>query len=118
DRLRAAPGVVGSVVAGSLVLHALGAPHELLALEGAMVLTLGCVGALTSVWKVSFHTAAACASLIILTTVQGAWFHAVLPLTALIGWSRVRLGAHTPAQGVVGAVLGGALGGVGFLLLR
>ncbi|MEJ8672835.1 phosphatase PAP2 family protein [Streptomyces sp. MS1.AVA.1] len=36
----------------------------------------------------------------------------------MIGWSRIRLRCHTPAQVTVGAIMGAAVGGVVFGLLR
>jgi len=42
----------------------------------------------------------------------------VVPIVALIRWSRVELGDHTPAQTVMGAGLGAAVAAVVFMLLR
>jgi len=41
-----------------------------------------------------------------------------LQLLAFVGWSRVRLRAHTPAQVAVGAIVGATIAGTCFTLLR
>lgn len=103
---------------GGLLLYGLGAPAELMALEAAMLVTLGCLGIVTAVWKVSVHTTVSCGGLVVLAIGQGAWACLGLPLIGLIGWSRVRVGAHTPAQTVVGSLPGAAIGGLVFACAR
>jgi membrane-associated phospholipid phosphatase len=41
-----------------------------------------------------------------------------LPVIALVAWSRIRLGDHTPAQTLAGAALGGLVATTVFILLR
>jgi membrane-associated phospholipid phosphatase len=43
---------------------------------------------------------------------------AAAPAVALVAWSRVRLGDHTPAQTLAGAALGGLVATTVFMLLR
>ncbi|KUN09379.1 hypothetical protein AQI95_06095 [Streptomyces yokosukanensis] len=43
--------MVTSAGMGGLLLYGLGAPAELMALEAAMLVTLGCLGIVTAVWK-------------------------------------------------------------------
>jgi hypothetical protein len=58
-------------------------------------------------WKVSVHTAAASGTVAILVVTFGPPLLLALPAIALVAWSRIRLGDHTPAQTLVGAALGG-----------
>jgi membrane-associated phospholipid phosphatase len=62
--------------------------------------------AITLSWKISAHagTAALVATLTLLLYGPTLW--PILFLVPLIAWSRVRLGRHTVAQTVAGAVLG------------
>lgn len=57
-------------------------------------------------WKISFHTAATAGATIVLWWLLGPWALAGLVLVALVGWSRVVLGRHTPAQVAAGALVG------------
>jgi membrane-associated phospholipid phosphatase len=69
----------------------------------------------------SIHTAVAGGSAVILALVFGPTPLALgtgLPLVGAIGWSRVRLGDHTVAQVLVGSVVGAAVAGLVFGLLR
>lgn len=96
-----------SVGAGLAVLILGHAPQPLVALLGAMLTGLAVVLAVTTVWKISIHTAVASGTCVVIAIVFSAWWLlAALPLLALVGWSRVRLGDHNPAQ-----VLGGAAAG-------
>ncbi len=40
----------------------------------------------------------------------------LLPLAALVGWARVELVAHSPAQAAAGALAGALAGGTAFAL--
>jgi len=56
-------------------------------------------------WKISLHTAFVSGAAMVLTMVFGvkvAWVFVLLPL---VGWSRLELKMHTPAQVAAGAVL-------------
>ena len=52
----------------------------------------------------------------ILAVVYSGWLLVLWLLVVAIGWSRVRLGEHTAAQVVVGALRGIVAGGAGYLL--
>jgi membrane-associated phospholipid phosphatase len=110
--------IICSVTTGTLLMSLLGAPSAMVALIAAMVTTLVILMAITFAWKISVHAAVSSGSVIILALDYGPWLLAVYPLVALIGWSRVALRDHTPAQVVAGAVLGGVVAGVTFGLLR
>jgi membrane-associated phospholipid phosphatase len=60
-------------------------------------------------WKISLHTAFVSAAATILTLAYGAaaaWVFAFLPL---VGWARLELKLHTPAQVAAGAFLAAAI---------
>ncbi|MFG2616388.1 hypothetical protein ACGFXC_02080 [Streptomyces sp. NPDC048507] len=118
DRLIVLPGVIVSVVAciGGLVL--LGGPREVTALVVAMLATVVAILAVTTRWKISVHTAVAAGAVAVLALAYGPGPLAAYVLVALVGWSRVRLRDHTPAQAVAGAGLGTAVAGAVFLALR
>ncbi|MWV50829.1 phosphatase PAP2 family protein [Rathayibacter sp. VKM Ac-2803] len=65
-------------------------------------------------WKLSGHAAVVATCAVVVLIAYGPWSLLVtVPIALWTGWSRVRLGAHTPAQviagGLVGAVLASAV---------
>jgi membrane-associated phospholipid phosphatase len=52
------------------------------------------------------------------TLLYGPWLLFLVGLLGLVCWSRVKLTDHTATQVIVGALLGPAVGGAVFLLLR
>ncbi len=57
-------------------------------------------------WKISVHAAIGAGAATVLPLVFGPALLAVWPLVALIAWSRVQVGDHTPAQVLAGIALG------------
>lgn len=117
---RAIPLLFGmaSVVLGLLLLFALDAPQELLALVGAMLAGLGVVLGITTVWKISVHTGVAAGSGVILAMTFGpVVLIPALIAVAAIAWARVALSDHTPAQVIGGIVIGSPVAGLVFGLL-
>lgn len=106
------------VITGIFVLHVLDAPADVLAVEAAMLGGLVVTAPITALWKISFHTGVAMAAVTILTVVYGPALIALLPVVALIGWSRVKLTHHTPLQVLLGAPIGALAAVVPFLLVR
>lgn len=109
---------VASVVAGFGLLAVLGAPRELLALVVAMVVGLTVSLLITLAWKISIHVAVAAGSVTILVVVFGPGMLVALPVVALVGWARIELRDHTPAQVVAGAVVGALIAGLVFSVTR
>jgi membrane-associated phospholipid phosphatase len=66
----------------------------------------------------SIHVAVVAGTVVILVLVFGTTWLALVPLIAAIGWARVRLGDHTPAQSLAGALLGAAVAATVFTALR
>lgn len=87
--------IIACVCAGSATLVLLGAPRSMVALVVAMLATLFVTLAVTVVarWKISVHTAAAGGVVVLAPLTYGAHMLALVPLAALVAWSRVRLGA-------------------------
>ncbi|WP_306367880.1 phosphatase PAP2 family protein [Nocardiopsis sp. CC223A] len=110
--------VIACVTLGTATLVLLDAPRELFALVVAMLTALIVTLAITAMWKISVHTAVAGGVSVVLLLTYGALTAVTVPLIAVIGWSRVRLRDHTPAQTVVGAVFGAAVAATVFSLLR
>ncbi|THA54713.1 hypothetical protein E6R62_16110 [Streptomyces sp. A1136] len=118
DRLLVIPGIMASVAACVTLMATLDAPREMIALIAAMLVTLVAILAITTVWKVSVHTAVSSGALAMLALAYGPWALAAYPLVALVGWSRVELRDHTLAQVLVGTALGAATAAPVFALIR
>ncbi len=110
--------ILASVLVGTALMIALGAPHELVALLVAMIAGLLVTLAVTLVWKVSIHAAVASGTVVILAMVFGPALNVLWGLTALVGWSRVELRDHTPPQVLGGFAAGGTAAYVVSVLLR
>ncbi|MGA5303734.1 phosphoesterase PA-phosphatase [Nucisporomicrobium flavum] len=108
---RLLPFVVGvvSVVAGLVVLLAGGAPSDLVAVVAVVLVDAAVLIVVSSFWKISVHAMVAMMTTGILAVVHGPVLWALLPLVALVAWSRVRLTDHSVAQVVAGAVVGLAM---------
>jgi membrane-associated phospholipid phosphatase len=109
---------IASVLIGLALLTAWSAPRDLVALVGAMTVGLVVSLLVTLGWKMSIHTAVAAGAAVILVLVFGPPLLALSPVVGLIGWSRVEIGDHTPAQVVMGAVIGAVVAAGVFSLLR
>ena len=118
DRLYVIPGIMISVIVGLALMYGLGAPREVTALVVAMLVSLVVVLAITTVWKVSLHTAVPSGAIATLALAYGPWMLLLCPAVPIIGWSRVRLRDHTLGQVIVGTLLGAVIGGGTFALLR
>ncbi|HEV8638086.1 MAG TPA: phosphatase PAP2 family protein [Chloroflexota bacterium] len=109
---------IASVLVGLALLAVWGAPRELVALVAAMAVGLVTALLVTLFWKVSVHAAVIAGAVVILVLVFGPRLLLLAPLVALVGWARVESGDHSPAQVIVGALLGGAVAATMFPLLR
>jgi membrane-associated phospholipid phosphatase len=118
DRLYVLPGIMVSVIAGLALMYSLEAPSEVTALVVAMLVSLVVVLAITTVWKVSLHTAVSSGAIATLALAYGPWMLLLSPAVPVIGWSRVQLRDHTLGQVIVGTLLGAVIGGGTFVLLR
>ncbi|MEW2577979.1 phosphatase PAP2 family protein [Streptomyces syringium] len=95
-----------AAVAVWLVCGRLGAPAPLLAVGRTAPLLAALLLACTWAGNVSLHTSAAAAGVTLLALRLGPGWALLYLLVAAIGWSRLHLRVHTPAQVLMGAVLG------------
>jgi membrane-associated phospholipid phosphatase len=96
-------------IVGVVVEIAVGAPTVVTAFTVVGVVTLVVTGVITAAlkWKVSLHVAVATSIVAFLAIADGSWLWLLLfAWVALIGWSRVKLQAHTPMQVFVGFACG------------
>ncbi len=94
--------------AGTLVLWLVHAPTLLIATMGGYAAASVAVQYITRYWKISTHALGISASMVALVYVFGQQPLPFLILIPIVAWSRVYLKAHTPAQVIVGALLGSA----------
>ena len=118
QRIRFGGVAIASILFGLAVLAALDAPAEMVALQASIAVGVACGWVVTLWWKISVHAAIAAGAATVLTLVFGPALLAVWPLVALIAWSRVQVGDHTPAQVLAGVALGIVVNATVFPLLR
>ena len=90
----------------------------MMALEAAMAVGLRSSLLVTLAWKISIHVAVVAGAVVIVALVFGPVALSLVPLVLLVGWARVALQDHTPAQALAGAVLGALVAASVFALLR
>jgi membrane-associated phospholipid phosphatase len=116
-----APILVAAAVSlglGALLLMVLEAPAELFGEVGGVFFGLVLCLLANLVWKLSVHAAvAAYVALALLAPVPGVGPVLALLLAAAVGWSRVKLKAHTPAQVLAGYAAGALAFTAAMLLL-
>lgn len=110
--------IIASVGTGLALLQILGGPAPVTALVVAMLATLLALMTITTKWKISVHSAVSSGAVAMLALSYGPWMLAGFTLVALVGWSRVALRDHTPAQVLAGAALGAAVATAVFAALR
>lgn len=106
-----------SLLAGLTVLVLLGAPRPLVAMVVVMFAVLLVTTGINQVWKLSAHAAVSAGSAGVLITVFGPALLVVVPVVALVAWSRVRLRDHTTSQVLAGAAVGVLVAVPTFLVL-
>jgi hypothetical protein len=103
-RMMAIGLISASLGLGAMV--ALGAPRELFGVVAAMVAGVAVALIISSVWKISIHTACVAGTIAVLAVVFGPPALWLTPLIAAIAWARVHLQDHTMAQVIAGATVG------------
>lgn len=105
-------------IAAVFILRSVHAPEPLVAFVLAVMAGMAALVLVSPWWKISGHAMTLAGSVAVLVAVAGwAWVSAVL-LLPCVGAARVRLGAHTPRQVIVGSVAGALLIGGAFQLMR
>lgn len=105
-----------SVTVGLALLATLGAPRPLIALLIAGASSIAAALVVSFWWKLSIHMVAVGGVLTVCALIFGPAVLALTPLVPIVGWARIELTAHTPAQVAVGALLGSAVGGCVFTM--
>ncbi len=106
-----------SLAIGAALLFALDAPVRLFSEVGAIFLGLIVCLLANLMWKLSVHSAVATyVALVLLTPVGHVGAALALALAATVGWSRIELKDHTPAQVLAGQFVGSALYAVALFL--
>jgi membrane-associated phospholipid phosphatase len=118
QRIRFGVVAITSILVGLAVLAALDAPAEMVALQASIAVGVACGWVVTRWWKISVHAAIAAGAATVLVLVFGPALLVVWPLVALIAWSRVQVGDHTPAQVLAGVALGIVVNATVFPLLQ
>ena len=118
QRIRFAAVAIASILTGLAVLAAFDAPAEMVALQVSIAVGVACGWVITLWWKISVHAAIAAGAATVLLLVFGPALLVVWPLVAVIAWSRVQVGDHTPAQVLAGIALGIVVNATIFPLLR
>lgn len=105
-----------SVVVGLALLATLGAPRPLIALliAGASAIAASLVVSLW--WKMSVHMVAVGGILTVCALIFGPIILVLVLLVPIVGWARIELTAHTPAQVAAGACLGAIVSGSVFVI--
>ncbi|PPG48536.1 phosphoesterase PA-phosphatase [Rathayibacter sp. AY2B3] len=107
-----------SIAVGLVLLAVLGAPVAVTTFGVVTVAVVLAVGVVNLVWKLSGHAAVVATCAVVVLIAYGPLSLLVsVPIVLWVLWSRVRLGAHTPAQVVAGAVVGTVLAGTVWSLL-
>jgi hypothetical protein len=109
---------LGSTAVGLAVLLFGHAPRDVVALDVAMLAVLIACTMITRWWKISLHGAVAGGAAATLILLYGPLLLVLVPVVALVAWSRVEVSDHTVAQVVAGSLIGPILGGAVFLLVR
>lgn len=102
ERIRPLLTALGCSALAVVLVALLGGPRPLLA---AMLAGFVCGLALTLItlrWKISFHAGALAAGVVLLLVYAGRSGLLLSPVLVAVGWSRVHLGRHSPAQVVAG----------------
>jgi membrane-associated phospholipid phosphatase len=118
QRIKFAAVAVTSILTGLALLAAFDAPAEMVALQASIAVGVACGWVITLWWKISVHAAIAAGAATALLLVFGPVLLVVWPLVAVIAWSRVQVGDHTPAQVLAGVALGIVVNATVFPLLR
>jgi len=105
---------IGYLVIGAVLLWALGAPKEIVAVDVSSLLMIALALVVTFRWKISLHALGLVEIYTLLLLVFRSWHFAVysLAIPALIVavcWARVYLKKHTVAQVIAGVAAGGAI---------
>ena len=101
--------ILGTVcyLLGFIALGIYGASHFMVGAGCAYFLNALLVWQINRYWKISIHAVGVSGGILILLEAMGGEFWPFVLALPLVAWARLRLKSHTPAQVVVGGLLGG-----------
>jgi len=105
DRLKPFIFSLSCAVAGLAALYVAGAPGMVLAVAWTVVALGATITAVTAVWKISLHAAGITSIAAMLYFIFGAAAAPALLLVPVVGWARLTLRKHTPAQLAAGILV-------------
>ncbi|MHA7207866.1 phosphatase PAP2 family protein [Arthrobacter sp. MDT1-65] len=114
DRRQRGPVLAATLVSigvGLALLVLLDAPPVLVGAVLCTVVGVVLVLVVNLWWKLSAHSAVAVFVAVGILGLFGPWASPLLLVPTAVGWSRVRLRAHTPGQVVAGYAVGAVIGG-------
>lgn len=118
ERYRPLAAVIVALSIATALLFFTEGPRQFLIFSMAILIEIVLFALVTLRWKISAHgmTASSFAVLSMLLLGWVAW--PTLLLVPIVGWARIKLRRHTPAQVMAGVVLGATAVTVGFMLGR
>lgn len=106
-----------SAAAGTVIVAVAGAPSRVVAVTVTILVGLLAGVAANLRVRTSNHVSAAAGGATMLVVLYGGWFVLAFAVVVLVGWSRVVAGRHSPAEVIVGGVLGTAVSALALPLL-
>ena len=106
-----------SVFVATMLVRTLEAPRDLQTVLVTMFFVLALALAATPVSRISVHMAAITGASVVLQLLFGTIGLVLVPIIAIVGWSRLELAEHTMTQVVSGAVLGAIGASAAYALL-
>lgn len=105
---RTKPYLVGSALAlvGFLMLYYYDAQPICIAAWFIYFMNTLIIASINSFWKISAHAMGVAGPLAIMTYLLGIWVIPLFVILVVVGWARVLLKIHTPAQVIAGSIVG------------
>jgi membrane-associated phospholipid phosphatase len=105
ERAKPFAGAIVSYVVGSFMLMLVRAPTIVTALMLCYAGNTFIMMLITHRWKISVHASGIAGPATALAVSLGAWASIFFVLLVPVGWSRIKMGAHTPTQLLAGALV-------------
>lgn len=105
-----------SILIGVALLLVVNAPRVVLLDVGLVLAGLLITGAVTLMWKISIHAAVAAFAFLYAGADAVAGAHLAVVATAIVGWARIRIDHHTPAQVMAGTAVGAIVSLLGWMV--
>lgn len=105
-----------SILIGIALLLVINAPGVVLLDVGLVLAGLLITGAVTLMWKISIHAAVAAFAFLYAGADVIAGAHLAVVATAAVGWARIRIDHHTPAQVMAGTAVGAIVSLMGWMV--